>query len=545
MLRFHTATSGTAVKNYFSTSDYYTQGQETIGRFGGELGKALGLTGPVDKQRFDLLCDNRKPDGSPLTPRTNAFRRVGVDMIFSLPKDVGSFVMLLPDSERDAMLARIGERAEQVMGLIEADVETRVRRGMAFENRPGSGLAWAGFLHTTARPVDGMPPDPHPHWHLFAFNATKDPVEQRIKAADFANVHRDRAYFEAVFYSLVARDFAGAGYPIERREANRWGLAGLKPLGQLFSKRTGEIEEEAKRLNVANQAEKAQLGAKTRGKKQKELTPEELRAAWQGQLRPGDRQAFDAVQARELPADRRVTPKEAVAFALAHLSERQSVFPERELVRVALLHGIGQVTPEAIREELPRQGVILQEHDGRLMATTTELQREEDFIVAQAHPAQGVAPVGVPEGLSRELSGGKQLNDGQWQAVQSLLKSAYRVNLIEGPAGAGKSSLLAKFDEGMRLAGQNVTYLATTAKATEVLQQDGFNAHTLARFLVDRKMQEAARGGRVVVDESSMLGHKDAFRLYRLADQLGLKIVHLGDPMQHGSVARGGLPQAA
>src|SRR5207302_1565193 len=110
----------------------------------------------------------------PLTPRTNDTRRVGEDMIFSLPKDVGAYIMLLPPEERERYLAMVERRVEQVMGVIEADVETRVRRDGAFENRPGDGLIVAGFRHTTSRPVNGQPPDPHPHWHMFAMNATRD-----------------------------------------------------------------------------------------------------------------------------------------------------------------------------------------------------------------------------------------------------------------------------------------------------------------------------------------------------------------------------------
>ena len=46
----------------------------------------------------------------------------------------------------------------------------------------------------------------------------------------------------------------------------------------------------------------------------------------------------------------------------------------------------------------------------------------------------------------------------------------------------------------MKLAGQSVTYLATTAPAVGVLEKDGFEVDTVARFLVDEKMQEAAEG---------------------------------------------------
>ena len=113
--------------------------------------------------------------------------------------------------------------------------------------------------------------------------------------------------------------------------------------------------------------------------------------------------------------------------------------------------------------------------------------------------------------------------------------------MVKGPAGAGKSYSLQKFDEGMRMAGESVTYLATTAQAVKVLEKDQFEVSTVARFLVDEKAQAAARGGRVVIDESSMLGHKDAVKLFKIAEENKLKLIFVGDPMQHGSVPRGAL----
>ena len=145
----------------------------------------------------------------------------------------------------------------------------------------------------------------------------------------------------------------------------------------------------------------------------------------------------------------------------------------------------------------------------------------------------------MAEGLSRQLADGKTLNDGQWAAATGLLGSSNRVNLVEGPAGAGKSWMLGKYDEGMKRMGESVTYLATTTDAADVLARDGFAVNTVARFLLDGKLQQAARGGRVVIDEASMLGHKDAVKLFRLAEKSDLKLIFVGDPMQHGSVPRG------
>ena len=93
----------------------------------------------------------------------------------------------------------------------------------------------------------------------------------------------------------------------------------------------------------------------------------------------------------------------------------------------------------------------------------------------------------------------------------------------------------------MRLAGRAGHLPGHDDRAVGVLAKDGFEADTVARFLLDEKMQEAAAGGRVVVDETSMLGHKDAVRLFQLAEKLDLKLIFVGDPMQHGAVPRGAL----
>src|SRR5262245_22776511 len=127
MLRLHTGTSAYGVKNYFRQSDYYAS--ETVGSWGGGLAEELGLHGRVQMDDFDKMADNVNPaTGKRLTLRTNKFRRIGEDMIFSLPKDVGAFIMLRPPEERDALLEMVERRVHQVMDMIEADVQTRVRK---------------------------------------------------------------------------------------------------------------------------------------------------------------------------------------------------------------------------------------------------------------------------------------------------------------------------------------------------------------------------------------------------------------------------------
>src|SRR5271170_7851684 len=87
MLTIHEVTSATDAKKYYAASDYYSQGQETVGLWGGKLADTLGLSGKVTKEAFDRMVDNLHPStGERLTQRTKDNRRVGYDFTVSVPK---------------------------------------------------------------------------------------------------------------------------------------------------------------------------------------------------------------------------------------------------------------------------------------------------------------------------------------------------------------------------------------------------------------------------------------------------------------------------
>jgi ATP-dependent exoDNAse (exonuclease V) alpha subunit len=75
----------------------------------------------------------------------------------------------------------------------------------------------------------------------------------------------------------------------------------------------------------------------------------------------------------------------------------------------------------------------------------------------------------------------------------------------------------------------------------EVLREEaGFaNADTVARFLKDEQMQEAARGGVILVDEASQLGTRDMAQLFEVADAVSARVILVGDRRQHRSVTAG------
>jgi hypothetical protein len=67
MIRITQQDSAPDAKRYYATADYYSQGQEIVGRWGGKGAALLGLEGTVDKFSFERLCDNLDPKtGEPL-----------------------------------------------------------------------------------------------------------------------------------------------------------------------------------------------------------------------------------------------------------------------------------------------------------------------------------------------------------------------------------------------------------------------------------------------------------------------------------------------
>jgi conjugative relaxase-like TrwC/TraI family protein len=175
MLRIIQNASAAGAKSYYSTADYYVEGQELAGGWRGKGAAMLGLTGAVGRTHWEALCDNRHPiTGGPLTLRSKDQRTIGYDINFHVPKSV-SVVYGLTKDERilDAFRRSVGE----TMCDMESEMQTRVRKGGRYEDRTSGNMLWGEFIHFTSRPVDGIP-DPHLHAHCFAFNATWDDKER-------------------------------------------------------------------------------------------------------------------------------------------------------------------------------------------------------------------------------------------------------------------------------------------------------------------------------------------------------------------------------
>ena len=541
MLRIIQNQSSASAKTYYSHAAYYGEGQELSGHWHGKLAKQLGLSGEIRQCDFDALCDNLHPETKePLTPRHDTNRTVGYDFNWHAPKGLSlAFAM------GDDRIADVFDRVvTETMQELETEAKTRVRVDGRNEERTTGNLVWGQFIHTTARPVNGEP-DPHLHAHCFTFNATLDPEENRIKAAQFRELKRDARFFESLFHANLAKAVREElGYDIERRGRN-WDIAIAEPITRKFSRRTEMINAIAEKEGITSEKQKGAIGGLNREGKDKELSFAELQDRWRERMTPDElKTVAESMQTSDGPGEVTnlgpTTTAEAVQMAIEHCFERDAVVPERKLFEEALRFGVGTIEADEVAEEAIRQHVITREINGRRVSTTPEVLRDEQSVIDFARKGKFTETVFNPHWKPKV----DWLSDEQLDAVNELVNSPSRVQLILGGAGTGKTTLMTTAVEAIEEGGTKVFTFAPSAEASRgVLRSEGFqDATTVAELLVNPKLQDSVKDSVIWIDEAGLLGSRQLRKLFDLADKQNARVILSGDwKRQHGSCDRGGV----
>lgn len=150
----------------------------------------------------------------------------------------------------------------------------------------------------------------------------------------------------------------------------------------------------------------------------------------------------------------------------------------------------------------------------------------------------------VARHISRKIQG-VTLADDQAAAVTRIACSGRSLDLLVGPAGAGKTTALRGLHRAWRARhGQDsVIGLAPSAAAAEVLGESlGVRAENTAKFLYEheRGRWHFQPGQLILLDEASLAGTLTLDRIAEHAGQAGAKLVLVGDSAQLSSVETGG-----
>jgi conjugative relaxase-like TrwC/TraI family protein len=501
-------------KSGLSRADYFIKdAPEQPGQWHGLGAKLLNLEGTVQQKDFDALCDNIDPNtGKNLTRITGANRRVFYDFTLDAPKSV-SLAYAVGRDER--ILEAFQSSAGETLDEIEVAMQGRVRVKGADEDRYTSNVIRADFLHHTSRPVDGVP-DMNLHQHSIIFNQTYDATEGKWKAAQFGQIVADKGLYQAKFHSRFAEKLRELGYGTEK-DGNSFKLTGIdKDLTDRFSRRTEIIEAEAERLGVKSAKAKGEIGRGTRESKDpnpKSMT--ELRAAWDARLSDEERQRVN--DARSGQASDSVDARQSVDYALAHSFERSSAVPEKQLLKSALIQGVGGASVRDIQDEFSRANILRRERGGVTYATTQDVLKEELAMTAYVRDGRGKF---MKLGGAKKAKLDPALSKEQRTAAELILNSRDRVTALRGGAGTGKTRMMQSTVAAIEKGGSQVFTFAPSAEASRgVLRNEGFkNAETVERLLIDHDMQKTVKNQVLWVDEAGLLSSKDMKRLFNVAE---------------------------
>ena len=251
---------------------------------------------------------------------------------------------------------------------------------------------------------------------------------------------------------------------------------------------------------------------------------------------------------------------EAVAWAMAHLSEREAVFSRTDLLAAALAHAPGAVAIGDVEREvaaLEKAGslhaVDLPGAEDSLATDRTVGEEREAVALWRGGQGRGRAPMRGWQ-VQGHLNKGP-LTAGQKDAVKLILSAKDRTVGVQGYAGTGKTTMLNRARALAEKKGWRMAGLAPSASAVRTLASEaGIESQTLQRFLARnagvaerrltrkgaKEMRAAFAKTILVVDEGSLASTVQARDLLRIANALRIpRVVLVGDAKQLDAVDAG------
>ena len=501
----------------------------------------------------------------------------GFDATFSAPKTVSVWWALTGDQglleAHDVAVAAALEHLERF------GATTRVRADGRRLHLDTGGLSVATFRQTTSRADD-----PQVHTHAVV-SAKVRTVDGRWLALDARYLKRHQRMLGGLYQSVLRAElshrYGVAWGPIVNGQAE---LAGMpSELVEVFSKRTTQVDD-ALAVKVAGFRDRQsrdptaweraamtrEAAADTRAHKT-DLDVDVLRSQWEheaealGWTGPDVAAALAAVGR----ADRESAAPATVSEVLDGLSSRGSTWTRADVIRAIsdvqrplstipghqwaaavercadqVLDGcvdLDPVDPAGRRRQSDGRSVWVEPIAAQF--TSDAVLAEEERILSWALDVHADQRAPSPTVDTAGL-------DVLQADAAAAVAGHDRLVVVVGPAGAGKTTMLARAVDDLHRHGRPVLGMAPTAKAAHILgHETGMAADTVAKLVYEWTRPDRppldryrlAAGATLIVDEASMLGTSSLARLVDLTEPQGWRLVLVGDPRQLQAVGRGGM----
>ncbi len=608
------ASTATAV-SYFEKDGYYAKNDPEHRKasfWHGTAAAALNLRGHVVPSRFESVLSGKVPKSDIRLGRLvegTRQHRPGWDITLSAPKSVSLEALVMGDAR---VIRAHDEAVRATLDWIERDLLQTRGWDPTTKRRPrvkAHGMVVAGFRHLTSRDLD-----PQLHTHCVLANMTRD-REGAWKSIEPTLIRRSERLIGAHYRNGLAARLEAlrlAVTPTMVGSVPGFELAGYdKAFLDAFSGRRREILAYLEKHGLPHTKEATQKATLHTRRRKVEAGLAELVPQWRDRARalglardpaalspprPVDPETGQEMprplpleadltknerrRRRRSPAVPHLTPVveappletrrrpaappemipepetgclEAVARAVAHVEERRTIIPERDIRMLALGHAPGRYRLEEIDQAIERLVA-----DGELVETvqrgsdrsfvTDRAVKAERRILKMVKEGRAMAEAfAEPETVATRLAG-TSLTSGQADAVRHIVGEGDRTVGVQGRAGSGKTTMLRAVAD---LVGRDsLTGLAPSTAAARVLAREtGIPTRTLQWFLVrygdlepERLAQarEELAGTVLAVDEASMIGTVQMERLLAIAGNLGIaRVVLVGDTAQLKAVDAG------
>lgn len=528
----------------------------------------------------------------------------GYDFTFSVPKSA-SVLWAVADAGTQALIADAHHAAvAEVVAFMEREVAA-TRTGVTARDGAVAQVDVRGVIATAFDHYDSRAGDPHLHTHVVISNKVQTVLDGKWRSLDGRPMHAATVALselhEAVFADHLTRAF---GVEWEARDMGRdrnpaWAITAVpEELVAEFSSRSRHIDAEKNRLIAEYVARhgrqpstatiiklRAQATLSTRPEKEVRSLAD-LTADWRnrvGRLLGADATAWartvaanDApllLRADDVPLDVIASLGQSVVEAVGEkrstwrrwnltaeaarqtMGYRFATIHDREAVVGLVVDAAEAASLRLTPPELAMSPVAFRRPDGTsvfrpkhsTVFSSELLLAAEDRLLERARTTTGpTVPLATVERIAAKPDlAGRVLGEDQASALASIAVSGRIVDVLVGPAGAGKTTAMS----ALRRAWEHehgpgsVVGLAPSAVAAQVLADDlGIATENTAKWweVHERTGASFRKGQLVIVDEASLAGTVSLDRITTLAAEAGAKVLLVGDYAQLQSVDAGG-----